>query len=147
MSAQSGLVRLSPPAWAVWDHQVTILDCWQMGKQLMVPSHAIDIDFHDAQVRHRRGEMSAHHGAQVAVEIVRRYVDLVSLGRCSDLHRLPDAIPHGVDNGDIHRLLAEIGQEFAQAGKRFTRADRMGAVLANVTERLRVTAVDLNPEN
>jgi hypothetical protein len=32
--------------------------------------------------------------AQVAVEIVRRDVDLVRLGKRSDLHRLPHAVPH-----------------------------------------------------
>src|SRR5215469_8564459 len=102
MGAQSRLVWFSPPAGTVWNHQMTILDCRKMRKQLVVPRHTVHVNFHDAEVRHSRGEMSIHHGAQVAVKIVRGDVDLVSLSRGGDLHRLTNAVPHGVDYCDIH---------------------------------------------
>ena len=82
----------------------------------------------------------------MAVKIVRGDVDLVRLGGGGDFHRLPHAIPGRVDNGDIHRLFAEVGHELAQAEERLARADRMRALLADGAERLRHKGVDFDPE-
>ena len=90
-----------------------------MGEEFVVPCQAIDIGFHDAQVRHRRAEMGIHHRAEVAIEIMRRDVHFVVFGCGCDLHRLPHPVPGRVDDRDVHRLLAEIGQEFTQAQQRF----------------------------
>ncbi len=57
-----------------------------MRDQLVVPGEPVDVGLHDAQVRHRRAEVRGHHGAQVAVEVVRRDVDLVRLGQRRHLH-------------------------------------------------------------
>ena len=59
---------------------IPVHDFGQMGEQFVVPSEAVDVDFHDPQVRHRRAEMRVHHAAEMAVEIMRRDVDLVGLG-------------------------------------------------------------------
>ena len=118
MRAQAFLVGLGAPAGAVRDHQMAVDDLRHMGEQFMVPGQAVDVGFHDAQVRHRRAEMRVLHRAEMAVEIMRGDVDLEMLGGSGDLHRLPHPVPGRVDDRDVHRLLGEIGQEFAQAQQR-----------------------------
>ncbi len=83
-------------------------------EQLAVPGQAVDVDLHDPQIGGGGSEVDIHHRCQMAVEIVRRDVDLKGVRRGGDLDRLPHAVPHRVDDRDIHRLLAKIGQEFAQ---------------------------------
>jgi hypothetical protein len=45
-----------------------------------------------------------HHRGQVAVEIVRGDIDLMGVRVGRDLNRLPDPVPHRIDDRDIHRL-------------------------------------------
>jgi hypothetical protein len=59
-----------------------------------------------------------NHGAEMPVKIMRGDVDLEVLGGGCDLHGLPHAVPRCVDDGDVHRLFGEIGQELAQAQQR-----------------------------
>jgi hypothetical protein len=59
-----------------------------------------------------------------------RDIDLMGIGGSRDLHRLPDPVPHRIDDRDIHSLLAEVRQEFAQSEQGFARADRMRALPA-----------------
>jgi hypothetical protein len=56
----------------------------------------------------------------------------MGIGGSCDLHRLPDPVPHRIDDRDIHSLLAEVRQEFAQSEQGFARADRMRALPANM---------------
>jgi hypothetical protein len=49
---------------------------------------------------------------------------------------LPHPIPDRVNDRDIHRLLAKIGQEIAQAEQGFARADRVRARSADMSKRL-----------
>ncbi len=100
-------------------------------EQFMIPGNAVDVGLHDAQIRHRRREVRVHHRAQMAIEVVRGDVDLMRVGGCGDFHRLPDAVPWRIDDGHVHRLLAEIGHELAQAEQRLAGADRVRALSAD----------------
>ena len=57
---------------------------------------------------------------------------LGGVGGGRDLHRLPHPVPHCIDDRDIHRLLAEIGQEFAQPQQGLARADRVWTLPAEI---------------
>src|SRR5664279_535878 len=83
----------------------------------------------------------------MAVEVMRRDVDLEGVGGAGDLHRLPYAVPGRVDDGDIHRLFAEIGQEFAQAQQGLAGRNRVRTLPPDIAECFRVEAVDLDPEH
>jgi len=132
------LVGFGPPAGRIGNYQMAVLELRHGGEHLVVPGEAVDVDLHDAQIRRRGGEMRIHHRRQMAVEIVRRDVDLERFGGGRDLHRLPHAVPHRVDDRHIHRLLAEIGQELAQAQQCLARADPVRALPAYVAESLRL---------
>jgi len=118
MGAQAFFVGLGAPSRPVRNDEVAVDVFRQVREQLVVPRETVDIGFHDAQVRHRRAEMRVHHGAEMAVEIVRGDVDFEVLGGGGDFHGLPHPVPRRVDDRDIDRLFAEIGQEFAQAQQR-----------------------------
>ena len=84
--------------------------------------HVVDVDLHDLEVRHRGAEMRADQAAEMAVEIVRRDVDLVGVGHRRDLQRFEDAVPGHVDDRVIDRLLLEERPEIALAVDRFSEA-------------------------
>ncbi len=78
-------------------------------------------------------EVGAHQRGHVAVEVVRRAVDLAGLGHGRDLHRLEDAVPGQVDYADVHGTileeifeLATAERAFAARERRFDRATDMG---------------------
>ena len=118
MGAQAFLVGFGAPARAVRHDKMAVDDLGHMREQFMVPRQAVDVGFHDAQVRHGGREMRVLHGAEMAVEIMRGDVDLEMFGGSRNLHRLPYPVPGRVDDGDVHRLLVEVGQELAQAQQR-----------------------------
>ena len=72
-----------------------------------------------AEFEHRGGEVRVHHRREVTIEIMRRDIDLVRLGRGRNLQGLPHAVPDRIDDRDVDSLLPEIGQEFAKADQRF----------------------------
>ena len=115
MRTQPFFIGLGAPTRAIRNHEMAVLDVGYVGEEFVIPGEAIDIDLHDAQVRHGGREMRVYHGAEVPVEIMRRDVDLVRLGERGDLHRLPHAVPHRVDDRHVDRLLAEVRQELADA--------------------------------
>ena len=82
----------------------------------------------------------------MAVVVVRRHVHLVRRRAGGDLHGLPGAVPHHVDDGHVHRPLAKIGQERRQADERFARSHGVRADGAHIRQRWRVFGVDLGPE-
>ena len=82
----------------------------------------------------------------MAVEVVRRDVDLVGVGQRRDLQRLRDAVPGRVHDGHVHRLPLE---ELAVAAPRvlaLERGQRDVDARADVVQRGRVEGVDLHPE-
>jgi hypothetical protein len=83
------------------------VDPWLDRDQLVLPRHGLRVGLHDPEVRDDGGEVGAHHGREVAVEIVRRHVDLVRVGHRRDLHRLSDPVPGDVDDRDVHRVPLE----------------------------------------
>ncbi len=127
VGADGLFVWLGTPARDVWHDDVPTFELRKRGEQLVVPGEAVYIDFHDPQVWSRRSEVHVHHRRQVALEIVRCDIHLERIGGSGDLERLPHPIPYRVNDRDIHRLLAKIGQEIAQADQGFARADRVRA--------------------
>ena len=125
---------------------MAVLDLRHGGEQRVPPRHLVDIDLHDAQVRHGGGEVDVHHRAQVAVEVVRRDVDLAGFRASRDLHGLRDAVPHRVDNRHVHRAVVEIGLELAQADQRLAAGDGRPRGAAHLGEADRVVGIDLVPE-
>src|SRR3546814_13750444 len=91
----------------------------------------VNVIFHDAQIRHRCGKVHIHHACKMAVKIVRSDVDIERFRRIGDLHRLPYAIPYGIDNGHVHRLLSEVRQELATAEQGFKSANGQMALPTN----------------
>src|SRR3546814_7595112 len=68
----------------------------------------VNVIFHDAQIRHRCGKVHIHHACKMAVKIVRSDVDIERFRRIGDLHRLPYAIPYGIDNGRSEEHTSEL---------------------------------------
>src|SRR3712207_7072555 len=62
--------------------------------------------------------------SEVAVEVVWGDVHVERFSGAGDLHGLPDAVPDGIDDRDVHRLFLEIRQELAHAKEGLARADR-----------------------
>src|SRR6202171_3451420 len=114
MRTKRVFVGLGAPAGPVRNDEVAVFNLGQVSEKLVIPCQPGDIRLHDSQVRYRRAEVGVHHGAEVAVKIMRCDVDLKRLGGRSDLHRLPHAVPWRIDDRDIDSLFAEIGQKFAQ---------------------------------
>ena len=92
MGADRLLYRFGSPAGRIGNDQVALLELRRDGKHLLVPREAIDIYLHDPKIRHRGGKMRIHHRGEMAIEIVRRDVDLERVGRAGDLDRLPHPI-------------------------------------------------------
>src|SRR5260221_9478417 len=103
MGAQSRLVDIGAPARPGRQHQLAVLDDRRDGDEVVLPRHVVDVDLHDAEIRHRGAEMCAHQGREMAVEIMRRDIDLVSVGHRRDLDRLGETVPRHVDDGDVDR--------------------------------------------
>ena len=118
-----------------------------MRKQLVIPGQPVDVDLHDPQMRYGSSKMGIHHRAEMAVKVVRRDGHLVGLGGGGNFHRLPDPVPHRIDDGHVHGLLVKVWQKFAQAKECFARAYGVRAPASNIGERFRVVGVDLNPEH
>ncbi len=89
--------------------------------------------------------MRADHAAQMAVEIMRRDVHLVHVRHGGDLQRLPEPVPHHVDDRHVHRVRLEIGLEVAAMGKRLAGRDRAHGAGADVGERIGIVGIDLEP--
>ena len=117
-----------------------------MRDQIVLPRNVVDVDLHDAEVRHGRAEVRAHRAAEVPVEIVRRDVHLVRVGHRCDLVRLPGAVPGHVDDGDVHRLVREIGAKFPNPVQRFARSDGHVRVIADVRQAFWIEQVEFVPE-
>ena len=111
-----------------------------------LPRHVVDVDFHDAEVGHGGAQVGAHQGRQVAVEIVRRHVDLVGFGHGGDFQRLPDAVPRHVDDGHVHGIVLEIGLEAAHPEQRLAGGDRGLERVADAPQRGGIVNVELEPE-
>ena len=122
-----------------------VLDDRRRRHQVVLPRHVVDVDLHDAHVRQRGAEMRAHQGGQVAVEVVRRHVDLVRLGHVADLHALGEAVPGDVDDGHVHRVVLEEGAELPPREQRFATRDGGAQRIADLAQRQRVVTVDLEP--
>src|SRR5215831_2165580 len=145
--ADRRLVGYAAPSRPIRHDEMAVLEHGRMIDKLVVPGEAVDVGFHDAKVGHGGGKVRIHHGAQMPVEVMRRHIDLVRLGGARNFHGLPHAVPGCVDDGHIHRLLAEIGQEFAQAKERLAGRDRVPALAANEAQRLWIEGVDLDPKH
>src|ERR671919_930597 len=81
----------------------------------------------------------------MAVEIVRRAVDLVSLGHRRDLDALENAVPGYVDDRDVHSLGVEERPELTAAEQEFAGRDRRARAAPDQRQRLRIVGVDLQP--
>src|SRR4051812_2720977 len=57
MVAHRGLVHLHAPAGTFRHDQLAVLDCRRIQEQLVAPGDAVDVDLHDAEIRHDRAEM------------------------------------------------------------------------------------------
>ena len=91
MSGQGRFVGFSSPAWCLRHDQMAINNRWRNGEELAVGGDSVDVGFHDAQMRNGGGEMGAHHCREVAIEVLRRHVDLVSVGPSGNLRYLPSS--------------------------------------------------------
>src|SRR5262249_40589914 len=147
MCAKSFLVRLGAPSRSVGKHEIAILDVGRMSEQLMIPGEAINVYLHDAQIGNGGAEVRVHHGAEMAIEIMRRDIDLESFRRGRNLHGLPHAVPRSVDDCDIDRLLAEIRKEFTEGQQCLARRYGMRALSSDIAERLGIETVNLDPEH
>lgn len=143
---ERGFVGFGAPAGPVRDHEVPGLDGRLPDEDFLVPRNPVHIDLHHPQVGRRGREMRVHHRGQVAVEVVRSDIDFVGVRAGGDLHRLPDSVPDGVDDGDVHGFALEVGHEAAETDQGLAGTDRMTALLADKRERARIAAVDLDPE-
>ena len=81
----------------------------------------------------------------MAVEIVRRHVDLVDVGHRRDLQRLVEAVPDHVDDGGVEGVGLEIGPEVAALQQCLARGDRARRVAPDERDRLRIVHVELEP--
>jgi hypothetical protein len=89
------------------------------------------------EVRDDGGEVGAHHGREVAVEVVRRHVDLVGVGHRRDLDGLDDPVPGDVDDRHVHRVPFEERPVFAAPEEALSRGHGHLAAVAQVAERAR----------
>src|SRR6516225_3749153 len=97
MCAKRFFLRLRTPAWSVRQDEISVPDIGQVSEEFVVPGEAIDIDLHDAQIRHRGAEMRIHHGAKMAIEVVWRDIHLIGFCGGCNFHRLPHPVPGRVD--------------------------------------------------
>jgi len=104
MGADCLFVGLCAAARLVGHDKVAVLEARRLGEQILVPRQAIDVDFHDPQIRCGGREVCVHHRGEVAAKVVRGDIDLMGVRGGRDLHRLPDPVPHRIDDRDIHRL-------------------------------------------
>ena len=139
------LVNVSAPAGLGRHDQVAVLYARRLGDEIVFPGHIIDVDLHDPEVRNRCAEVGAHQSGNVAIEVVRRAVDLIGLGHECDLHRLEDAVPGHVDNGDVHRIILEEISELATSEKAFAARDGRSDRATDKGERARIEAINLDP--
>src|SRR5260221_14529737 len=79
VGAHRRLVDIGAPARAARQAEGAVLDDRRNRHQIVLPRHVVDVDLHDAEIRHRGAEMRAHQGREMAVEIMRRDIDLVSV--------------------------------------------------------------------
>src|SRR4051812_2997563 len=77
MGLETLLVHLDAPSRPLGQEVVAVVEHRWLVDDLVAPRDAVDVDLHDAEVRHRGGEMRADGARQMAVEVVRRHVDLV----------------------------------------------------------------------
>src|SRR5579863_2781602 len=78
MGAHRFFVNVGAPARPRWHDHLALLDDRRMGQEVTLPRHIVDLEFHDPVVRNRGAKMRAHQGREVAAEIMRRDIDLVS---------------------------------------------------------------------
>src|SRR6266851_7753931 len=77
--AQPRLIDLDAPARPRGQYVVAFVEHRRRVDDVVAPRHAVDVDLHDAEVRHGRTEMRADGAGEMAVEIVRRDVDLIDV--------------------------------------------------------------------
>ena len=126
--------------------EVAVLHVRLHGDELVVPRHLIGVGLHDAQVGHHGAEVPAHHGGERSVEIVRGHVDLVRVRHAGDLDRFPHPVPRRVDDGHVHGVVLEVRAVVAPAEQALARGHGHGRAAPDISERLRVSRVDLDPE-
>src|SRR4249919_3971449 len=130
MSGERGLVWCAAPSWRIRYDEVTVDELGHAGEEVAVPRESINIDFHDLEVGYCGGPMQVHERRQVAIEVVRRRVDLMRVGQCRDPEGLPHAVPDAVDDRDVDRLGGEIRRERSCSNQGFATADSMLALLS-----------------
>ena len=139
------LVDIGAPAGAGRQQHFAVFDDRRVGDDVVLPAHIVDVDFHDFEVRRHRAHMGAYQRAQMAVEIMRRHIDLVGVGHCRDLQQFENAVPGHVDDRVIDRLVLEIGAELAPAIQRLAGRDRGAGRAPDQCQPGRVVEVDLEP--
>jgi hypothetical protein len=90
--------------------------------------------------------MYIHHRAQVTVEIVQGDIDIRRISDVGDFGGLPDAIPDGIDDRHVHRLLLEKRQKLARPKQCFAGSDWMAHALSDRRHRLSTGDVEFHPE-
>src|SRR6266851_4082758 len=115
MRAYEFLVNVGAPAGALRQDKVAILDDRGHGDDVVLPFDVVDVDLHDFEVRHHGAHMRADQRAEMAVEIMRRDIDLVGVSHGRDLDRFEDTVPGYVDDRVIDRLVLKIRPELAPA--------------------------------
>src|SRR5215470_17757942 len=79
------LVDVGAKAGAGGQQQVAVLDDRWAGDDIVLPGDVVDVDLHDLEVGDRGAEMRADQRAEMAVEIMRRAVDLEGIRHIGDL--------------------------------------------------------------
>src|ERR1700712_3776423 len=85
-SPYSPLINLHAPARPGGQHELTILNGRRRHNKLVAPRDAVDVNFHDPEIRHDGAEMRGDGAAQMAVKVVRRDVQFIGVGHRGDLY-------------------------------------------------------------
>src|SRR5258708_33462348 len=76
MRAQAFFVRLRAPARPVRDDEMAVDEFGHMREQLVIPREAIDIGFHDPQIRNPRADMGLHHFPDMPPKLISTTIHL-----------------------------------------------------------------------
>src|SRR6185437_10312273 len=138
-------VDVCAPAGSFGQDQLAVFHHHFFGDEVVNPRHVIGLEFHDPEIRDRRAKMRADQAGEVAVEIMRRAIDVERVGDRRDPHAFPQPVPRYVDNRDIDCLFLEERTELLDAVDRLERGDRRRGRAADRGEAGRVVQVDLDP--
>jgi len=112
------LVDVDAPAGALRQDELAILYRWYGQAELVAPRRAVYVNFHYPEVWHDGAECCADCAAQMAVEIMRRDVDLVHVSHRGDFQRLVQSIPDHVDDCNVRGVVIEERLELAPTVQR-----------------------------